>query len=142
MDPVNKRVQPMSFRRQMRQSMDDLRRIMAGRQSPSADGRLTVRRLEVVAPSVYDGEAVRKLRRSLNVSQALFAQLIGVSASLVRSWELGTRAPAPIARRLLDRVRADPGQFMALVRGAYGTATSRTARATRSSTAARSRKVA
>jgi hypothetical protein len=51
----------------------------------------------------------------LNVSQAVFARLIGVSDVLVRSWERGARQPAPIARRLLDQIQAYPAQFAPLV---------------------------
>lgn len=50
----------------------------------------------------------------LNVSQPVFAQLLGISAVLVRWWERGARSPAPIARRLLDQV--DPKRFLSLVR--------------------------
>jgi DNA-binding transcriptional regulator YiaG len=136
-----KHQRPISFRRQMRQSMDELRSIMARGQSPTADGRLTVRTVEVVEPSAYDAKAVRRTRRSLNLSQALFAQLLGVSGALVRAWELGSRAPAPLARRLLDQVRASPGAFTALVR-ASATTSPRRHRPVRRSVTRRSKMVA
>ena len=113
---MSKRQPTLSFRRQMRQSMEDLRSIMARGQSPSGNGRFTVRTVEVIQPSKYDPKALQKIRQSLNLSQALFAQVLGVSGSLIRSWELGTRTPSAIARRLLDQVRANPAFFASLVR--------------------------
>jgi DNA-binding transcriptional regulator YiaG len=111
---------PQSLRQQLRSSMDDLRAIMARGQSPAGDGRFTVRTVDVIEPSVHDARSIRRARRSLNVSQALFARLLGVSGSLVRSWELGTRTPSPLARRLLDQVHANPAAFAALVRSSAG----------------------
>lgn len=113
---MKRRPSSFGFREQLRRSMDDLRSIMARGQSPGGSGRFTVRTVEIVEPGVYDAAAIRRLRRSLQLSQALFAQLLGVSVALVRAWELGARSPAPIARRLLDQVRSDPRSFVALVR--------------------------
>jgi DNA-binding transcriptional regulator YiaG len=66
-------------------------------------------------PSAYDPAAVRQTRELVGVSQPVFARMLGVSAALVRSWECGQRRPAPIARRLLDLVRADPARWRAMV---------------------------
>jgi DNA-binding transcriptional regulator YiaG len=38
------------------------------------------------------------------MSQAVFANLMGVSLVLVQSWEQGVRTPAPMACRLLDEI--------------------------------------
>jgi DNA-binding transcriptional regulator YiaG len=111
-----KQKQQLSFRKQMKQSMADLCSIMRHGQSPSGDGRFTTRSLEVASPSTYDAKSVRHTRDQLNVSQAVFAEMLGVSGALVRAWELGTRVPSPLARRLLDHMRADPRRFAALVR--------------------------
>lgn len=138
---MSKRNRPASFKQQMRQSMEDLRAIMARGQSPGGDGRFTVRSVAIVEPGAYDAATIRRTRRSLKLSQAVFAQLLGVSTSLVRSWELGTRSPAPIARRLLDEVRADPGRFARLVRSS-NIAGARPARPTARAAGTRSRKVA
>ena len=100
-----------SFKQQMAQSMAELESIMQGGQSPSGDGRFTVRVIEVREPSPYDAGAVRRLRSRLNVSQAVFAQMMGVSQVLVRSWERGARAPSALARRLMDQVREQPERF-------------------------------
>jgi DNA-binding transcriptional regulator YiaG len=105
-----------SFRRQMQQSMAELQSIMDRRQSPLGGGRLTVRTIEVAEASRHNAASVRAIRKSLNVSQAVVAQLAGVSPALVRAWELGTRVPAPIARRLLDQIRQNRSLFALLVR--------------------------
>jgi len=104
------------FRRQMAQSMAELQGLMERGESPSGNGRLTVRRIRVSDPGEYDAKAIRTARVRLNVSQPVFAQLLGVSAVLVRSWERGIRTPAPVARRLLDQVQDDPSRFLSLVR--------------------------
>lgn len=104
-----------SFREQMSGSMAELQAIMQAGASPSNNGRLTVRTIEVDEPSDYRAKDVKKVREELNVSQAVFAKMVGVSDVLVRSWECGARQPAPIARRLLDQIRSYPDRFAKLV---------------------------
>ena len=113
-----KNAKGMSFKDQMASSMAELQGMMERGASPSGNGRLTVRRIQVCEPGAYDARAIRAARERLNVSQPVFAQLLGVSSVLVRSWERGVRSPAPIARRLLDQVQDDPRHFLSLVR--YG----------------------
>jgi DNA-binding transcriptional regulator YiaG len=115
MDTMNKPSRSAAFGEQMAQAMAELRAIMSSGKSPTDDGRLTIRTIEVAEPSAYDARKVRKVRAALNVSQAVFARLVGVSDVLVRSWERGARQPVPIARRLLDQIRAHPAQFVHLV---------------------------
>ena len=108
----------LSFREQLADSMAELQGMIERGESPSGNGRLTVRRIRVSEPGQYDAKAIRAARARLNVSQPVFAQMLGISAVLVRSWESGARSPAPIARRLLDHVQDDPKHFLSLVR--YG----------------------
>jgi DNA-binding transcriptional regulator YiaG len=120
-----------TFRQQMAQSTGELQAIMTAGQSPSADGRLTVRTIEVTEPGDYDAAAVRRARDAMGVSQAIFARLGGVSDVLVRSWERGVRQPAPVVRRRLDQMAAQPKQFTRLIQrteDANVTARRRTAR--------------
>jgi putative transcriptional regulator len=72
---------------------------------------LNVRTVEIPHPSPYDAKAVRALRDQLGVSQALFAQIVGVSKKLVEHWESGIRKPSPMARRLMDTIARDPKGF-------------------------------
>jgi putative transcriptional regulator len=115
MDSMKKSSSTSTFKEQMAGSMAELRAIMDTKASPSNNGRLTVRTIEVVEPSNYRAKDVKKIREELNVSQAVFARLVGVSDVLVRSWERGVREPAPVARRLLDQMRAYPDRFIVLV---------------------------
>lgn len=76
---------------------------------------LAVREVEVCEPSPHDAASIRRIRDAVQISQPVFAQLLGVSAKLVQSWETGARNPAPIARRLLDEIKRDPKRWRALV---------------------------
>lgn len=80
-------------------------------------GRVTVREVEIRDPAGYGPAQVRALRDQLGVSVAVFARLVGVTPGQVEHWEQGRREPSPLARRLLDRIAADPaGYLAALVR--------------------------
>ena len=62
----------------------------------------TVRKIALkLQPSTVRPQAVKKPRLSLGLSQALFAQRLGVSASTVQAWEQGKRQPDPMACRVL-----------------------------------------
>jgi DNA-binding transcriptional regulator YiaG len=81
--------------------------------------KYTVRTVRTVPdPTKYDAADVKSTRELVGVSQPVFARMLGVSAALVRSWECGQRKPAPIARRLLDLVRANPSDWREMVEAA------------------------
>jgi DNA-binding transcriptional regulator YiaG len=83
------------------------------------ESRFTVRTAALPdEPQQYDAIAVRATRERIGVSQPIFAQLIGVSAMLVRAWEQGQRVPARWARRLLDEVNRDPAHWRGMLRKA------------------------
>jgi putative transcriptional regulator len=83
------------------------------------ESRFTVRTVQTPDdPAKYDAAAVRAVRDKIAVSQAIFAQLLGVSAMLVRAWEQGQRKPALWARRLLDEVNRDPHHWRGMFRKA------------------------
>lgn len=63
----------------------------------------------------YGPEEVKSLRAMLQVSQALFAQFLGVSANTVRSWEQG-QAPSEIARRFMDEIHRNPAYWRKRIR--------------------------
>jgi DNA-binding transcriptional regulator YiaG len=78
--------------------------------------KFTVRTVRAMPePGTYDAAGVRSTRELVGVSQPVFARMLGVSAALVRSWECGQRKPAPIARRLLDLIRANPTNWRAVI---------------------------
>lgn len=78
------------------------------------DERLTIRYYAVPdEPSEYDGPAIRAVRDRYAMSQGLFAKFLCVSPGTVQAWEQGRRRPAPIARRLLDEMTANPEHYRA-----------------------------
>jgi DNA-binding transcriptional regulator YiaG len=72
---------------------------------------ITIRQVEIPSPGEYGPKEVRALRQTLGVSHRVFAELVGVSRELVAQWEYGTRHPAPLARRLLDKINEDPARY-------------------------------
>lgn len=74
--------------------------------------RFTVRAITIPEPGNYSPTAVKKLRHDLGMSQALFAELLGVSRIWVQGWERGVRQPTPLARRLMDAIQANPGAWL------------------------------
>jgi putative transcriptional regulator len=80
---------------------------------------LTVRQiLPPAEPGKYDAAKVRATRHRLHVSQAVFAQLLGISIVLSQSWEQGSRKPSKLACRLLDEINADPDRWRQKLRAA------------------------
>ena len=80
--------------------------------------RFTVRDVVLdLEPPEYTSADVKRLRALLNASQPVFAMLIGVRPSTVRSWEQGA-TPPPIARRLLEIIEDDPGPWLKRLREA------------------------
>jgi putative transcriptional regulator len=51
---------------------------------------------------------VRAVRRLTGLSQAKFAELLGIELSTLRNWEQGRRAPTGPARALLRAIRNKP----------------------------------
>jgi putative transcriptional regulator len=84
-------------------------------QGQPLDARFTTRTVTIPEPGRYSPTAVKRLRSRLGMSQAVFAELLGVSRVWVQSWELGTRQPSPLARRLLDTIHRDPASWLSSV---------------------------
>ncbi len=51
---------------------------------------------------------IKKIRNDLNLSQPVFARMIGVSPKTLRNWEQGRRQPTGPARALLKVVQDYP----------------------------------
>jgi putative transcriptional regulator len=62
-------------------------------------------------PRPYDPELVKETRRLMGMSQAMFAQFLGVSVQAVQKWEQGRGKPEPIACRFMDEIRTDPDHW-------------------------------
>ena len=75
----------------------------------------TVRTMNIPEPGKYSPATVRKLRMQLGISQAVFAELLGVSRVWVQGWERGVRQPSLLARRLMDTIRVNPAAWLTTV---------------------------
>lgn len=89
--------------RELLQSLDEARAIQAGRRKPS---RVTT----------FNPVEVKAIRKRLQVSQAQFAYLIGVSAATLRNWEQGRTFPEGAARALLKIAAHRPDVVLAALR--------------------------
>ncbi|MFN8594327.1 MAG: type II toxin-antitoxin system HicB family antitoxin [Thermomicrobiales bacterium] len=56
----------------------------------------------------YTPDQIRQIRRTLDISQHVFAVALNVSRGAVRSWEQGTRQPDGAAMRLLHIAETHP----------------------------------
>jgi len=76
--------------------------------------RFTCRKIELkLMPELYNPKKVKNIRKILGVSQALFAQFLGVSARTVAAWERGAKTPQDIACRFMDEIRRNPDYWKA-----------------------------
>ena len=57
---------------------------------------------------VHAPEQIKKIRSNLALSQAIFAQILGVSVRTLQSWEQGKRAPSGAAASLLTIAFKNP----------------------------------
>jgi len=67
------------------------------------NGKKPASRRTVVSPL-----DIKRIRGSLNVSQSLFAEMIGVSVDTLQNWEQGRREPKGPARALLIVAEKNP----------------------------------
>ncbi len=49
-------------------------------------------------------EDIRRIRTTNNVSQAVFAAILGIGKTTVQQWEQGQKKPSGTAQRLLDLI--------------------------------------
>ena len=105
-----------SQRRPADDIMQSLRELAAAiEDGVSLDERFTVRTVSIPEPGKYSPAAVKKLRAQLGMSQAVFAELLGVSRVWVQAWERGVRHPSPLARRLMDTIGVNPAAWLTTV---------------------------
>jgi putative transcriptional regulator len=70
---------------------------------------LRVSRLSTIAPPrEFRAEEIKGIRNSLGMTQAFFADFMGVSQKTVEAWESGRNTPEGPARRILSFVQEDP----------------------------------
>ena len=56
---------------------------------------------------VYEADEVKKIRKTVGMSQKIFASYLGVSDKTVEAWEAGTNHPSGAASRLLSMMEMD-----------------------------------
>ena len=74
-------------------------------------GRARVNRVtaaNIVPIPEISSQEVKDIRVSLNMTQVVFAGIMGVSAKTVEAWESGINTPSGTARRMLSMLKADP----------------------------------
>lgn len=64
-----------------------------------------------LSPGLYKGKDVKQLRKSLGLSQSLFATFLGVKVGTVQAWEQDRKSPQPIACRFMDEMSKHPQFF-------------------------------
>jgi putative transcriptional regulator len=65
---------------------------------------------------VFWAPRVLAMRKTMGLSQRLFARLVGVSVKTLQNWEQGRRQPSGPAAVLLTVLVADPGAVLRAVR--------------------------
>jgi len=67
-------------------------------------------------PPSFSKTRIKKIRKKLlNVSQPVFASILGCAPSSIKSWERGKNRPSGAAKRLLQIIEEDPGYFIKLI---------------------------
>jgi putative transcriptional regulator len=57
----------------------------------------------------FEGDQIKKIRADMNLSQRLFADILGVSLKTVEAWEAGKNVPQGPAQRMLELFAKDAG---------------------------------
>jgi putative transcriptional regulator len=82
-----------------------------------ARGKITLRTTRVPLPkkaAPMPPAKIVALRKTLNVSQTVFAHLLNVSPMTAKSWETGRRSPCGAALRLLQVASSHPSVLEAV----------------------------
>jgi len=78
---------------------------------------LTVRKVKLnLQPRSFSAEEVKHIRKSLNVSQPVFADFLGISVATLRDWEQGiSEANGPVCR-ILEEIQRDSAAWSSRIR--------------------------
>lgn len=95
---------------------NDLVRAVKGGIEALRTGRgLRLSRVSISPPPEYTSEEIVTLRlKKLRMSQAVFAQYMGVSSRVIQAWEQGWREPSNPSRRLIQLAAEMPKVFRKL----------------------------
>ncbi len=85
----------------LKESLEEARQFTAG--------ELTLKTFTVPdPPPTYNAERIARIRKSLHMSQSVFARVLNTSPKTVQSWEQGLRQPTQVALRLLEVIEKQP----------------------------------
>ena len=70
--------------------------------------KLRTRRVSITPLKEFTPDDIKSIRRTLGLTQAVFAGAIGVSPKTVEAWESGRNKPEGPARRILAMAQNDP----------------------------------
>lgn len=85
-------------------SANQIGEYLAGKKVPG----LTVKTVSVEPPITRSPADIRRLRAKFGLSQAVFAELIGVSDKAVQAWEQGDNHPNGSALRMMSILEHSP----------------------------------
>lgn len=73
-------------------------------------GKMTLRRVDAppAKPAPLTPQEIVRLRKRLNMSQALFARFLNVAPDTERAWEQGKRTPSGPSLKLLRLIEKNP----------------------------------
>ena len=69
-------------------------------------------RANIPEVTIFSGEEIKKIRESIESTQAMFAQIFGVTQSTVEYWESGKNKPNGSALRLLALINKKKVKFI------------------------------
>lgn len=102
----------------LEQALEEAVEIKEGRAQAARVTRvpLSAKTAEVDPPPEYSPTRIKEVRRSLLMSQSVFADMLNVSGSTVAAWEQGDRHPKGATLRLLELAEREPSALASSVR--------------------------
>lgn len=65
-------------------------------------------KLTVTPVEDFTNLEIKEVRETLNMTQVIFAQILGVSKKTVEAWEAGINSPNGPAKRIISMLKEDP----------------------------------
>lgn len=77
-----------------------------------------VHKIRVEPLETFQPNEIKMIRSNLNMTQVIFAAILGVSKKTVEAWEQGVNSPSGPASRLLKLFKDNPANALMLVKNA------------------------
>ncbi|MBN2737540.1 MAG: helix-turn-helix domain-containing protein [Spirochaetales bacterium] len=68
---------------------------------------ITRRKVTILSIPKYNAVKIKKIRKSMKLTQSIFAEVLGVSVKTVEAWESGRNKPQGPASRVLQLLEMD-----------------------------------